>query len=159
LLPGRGESPWVLAFSPDGRRLVTGGIHGQVGVWDTAAKRCVATLTATGQIMSIACSPDGRMVAAGSIGDTEHLWELTTHKVLYTFDKRPPTPTNHPVAFSPDSRTLALSGEKDDRALVLWDVATRREMARLMGHTDDISDIVYFRDGRQVVTGCTDGTA
>lgn len=60
------------------------------------------------------------------------------------------------LAFSPDGRLLATA---QPRALVLWDVATRREIRRLVGHTDLVNDLVFSSDGRFLATASDDATA
>jgi WD40 repeat protein len=51
--------------------------------------------------------------------------------------------------FSPDGRLLAFGGE--NRAVHLWDVVNRRQLAVLWGHTGDITSVAFSADGRRVV--------
>ena len=60
------------------------------------------------------------------------------------------------VAFSPDGRTLASSG--NDRTVRLWDVAGRRPWATLTGHTNAVWGVDFAPDGRTVASSSTDGT-
>jgi WD40 repeat protein len=58
--------PASLAFSPDGKRLVTGGMDRAVWVWDVASGRLVRALSA-GKAhwpTSVAFTPDGARVTA-----------------------------------------------------------------------------------------------
>ena len=59
----------------------------------------------------------------------------------------------HALAFSPDGSTLA--GE-DDRAVAIWDLASRRELLRLSGHKEIITSIAFSPDGALVATTCDD---
>jgi WD40 repeat protein len=58
------------------------------------------------------------------------------------------------VAFSPDGRLLATAGE--DHMVRLWDVATKRRVASLAGHTDIVRQVAFSRDGRLLVSGSWD---
>jgi WD40 repeat protein len=59
-----------VAFSVDGRYLVSGSDRGTIRLWDGATFAPVATLRGdTTQIRSICFSRDGRFLAGGAYGD------------------------------------------------------------------------------------------
>ena len=53
----------ALAFSPDGRLLVSGGTDRQIRLWDLASRQPVAAFQYADYIMAVAFSPDGRLIA------------------------------------------------------------------------------------------------
>ncbi len=59
---------WVysVAFSPDGRWVVSGRADGTARVWEAATGREVSRMTHEDEVWSVAFSPDGRYVASGS---------------------------------------------------------------------------------------------
>jgi hypothetical protein len=115
--PGR---VFALAFTPDGRRLVSSEFARPIRVWEVATSTEIERLAGhDGATLALAVSPDGRAVASGGSDGTVRLWELETGKELRRF-------TGHQgpvlaVAFSPDGRRL-LSGSRDTTGLI-WDVA------------------------------------
>jgi WD40 repeat protein len=59
------------------------------------------------------------------------------------------------LAFSPDGKTLALGGDLKVR---LWDVASRKEVARLEGHTGRVFCVAFRPDGKLLASGSDDHT-
>jgi len=61
----------------------------------------------------------------------------------------------HCAAFSPDVKTLATNREK---SVVLWDVATTKERARLDGHAAAVRALAFSPDGKLLAAASEDGT-
>jgi len=59
------------------------------------------------------------------------------------------------VALDPAGRRLAIAG--DDHAIRVWDVAERRVIQRLVGHTDWVRSLAYSSDGGQLASTGNDG--
>jgi FOG: WD40 repeat len=67
---------WVfdVAFSPDGRYVVSGSEDNTARVWEAASGREVARLTHDDWVFDVAFSPDGRYVVSGSWDGTARVW-------------------------------------------------------------------------------------
>jgi len=99
-LPGHLGGSWGVAFSPDGRRLATGGgdtVGGRsrdaVKLWDLATHRELLTLAGAGQLFTdLTFSPDGSTLVATCLSGTAHFWRAPTWEEIEAAEKKPPTP-------------------------------------------------------------------
>lgn len=129
---GRDSGVECLAFSPDGRQLALfANLDNAVWLLDLAAWRWSAKLDmGLGRCAGLAFAPDGRSLAA--VRDSEVLvFDLASGKsTRLAWHTRP----LKGVAYSPDGRRLASWGE--DGSVRLWDPATGRRLAALVGLDD-----------------------
>jgi WD40 repeat protein len=103
----------------------------------------------TDYVLRIAFSPDGKSLATGQSNRTVRLWNVKAAKELRHFEGGSNSNT---VAFSPDGSVLAVGGINDP-AVWLWDVATGREIRRLMPEEFDLhenknSSVTFAPDGK-----------
>ena len=156
-----------LAFSPDGRWLVSGTTEGEIRMWDVATGEALVVFAEPteqgnlGRISAVAFSPDRALLAAGTHGYI-HLWDVHTgHKrsSIHTVHKRGRT-TFHDspksLVFSPDAAIL-VSGHTNG-TIQLWDVKTGDRIAALDGHTQQIETLKFSPDGEMLVSTAQDGT-
>jgi WD40 repeat protein/serine/threonine protein kinase len=66
-----------LSFSPDGKRVATGGQAGTVKIWDVATGQETLTLKGIGVVTGLAFSPDGRRLISAHMGGTVRIWDAT----------------------------------------------------------------------------------
>ena len=155
-LDHEGAGVKAYAFSPDGRRVLTGAVDDTLRLWEIETGRCVRTLRGhTSEVWSLAWSVDQRRALSGSDDHTLRLWDVETGSCLRVLEghKRD---VRGPVAWSSDQRR-ALSGSFDD-TIRLWDVETGSCLRVLEGHTGNVWPVVWSPDQRRALSGSYDKT-
>jgi WD40 repeat protein len=108
-----------VAFSPDGRRIVSSSNDTTLRLWDAdTGKPIGAPLTGhTDKIFGVAFSPDGHRLVSGSVDGSLRLWDADTGQTLGA-PIRADSKIVFAVAFSPDGRQVLSGGA--DGTLRLW---------------------------------------
>jgi WD40 repeat protein/uncharacterized caspase-like protein len=152
---GHTKFPLSVAYSPDGRWLVSGGGDGTAILWNVKPKgsKQVIKTEPDNVALAIAFAPNSKLLALGAnekvmIWDVEHgsqLFRLEGHSAWVSA-----------LAFSPDGKELA-SGSWD-HTIKIWDAQTGKLLHTLTGHTDTIRGL-SFLSGGMLLSSSYDGTS
>lgn len=164
---GHTDAVTSVAFSRDGKYILTGSLDKTAKLWDAVTGAEVRTFSGhTGSVESVAFSPDGKYVLTGSSDKTAKLWDAATGAEVRTFSDPPSTivrtsvemkRSNHSVAFAPDGKYV-LTGS-DDGTARLWDATTGALVRTFSGHTSIVRSVAFSPDGKYVLTGALDDMA
>ncbi len=119
-----------LAFSPDGRFLVSGCWLQNVQLWDVATGKEIRCLAENVTARCVGFSPDGQTVAVSTgINLTVHFFETATGKEIRQVSWNEGgdfSTSHHPFRFSPDGKHFAsLARKNGDVVLALWDMSQK----------------------------------
>ncbi len=160
ILTGHDQIPVTgVAFSPDGRRLLSGGADGCARLWDAKTHKEVRHFTGSpdeelsGHAVGLAFSPDGKR-ALFAVRDTLRLWEVDTGRELRRFQAVRHYGCCKP-AFSPDGRRALTCSSNGD--VQYWDLEGGKELRRFRAHANRTADVAFLPDGRRALTCGWDG--
>ena len=77
ILIGHTSTVNSIAYSPDGRHIVSGSYDATIRIWDVLTQRQIGNpLTGhTNYVSSVVYSPDGRHIVSGSSDNTIRIWD------------------------------------------------------------------------------------
>jgi len=153
---GGGSTITSVAFSGNGKLLVTGGTETSSNFDQAAMMRVMQSATSDPkkrrdpEALMKEINKDLKMTTSGPV----KIWDLAAGRELRTL-------TGHKsavkaVAFSADGRTVAAAAA--DNTIKLWEAATGRELLTLRGHSASINSIAFNPDARLLASSSDDGS-
>lgn len=153
-LKGHTAQVLAVAFSPDGKRLASGGRDRTIVVWDVAGGARLATLSAhTDTVHSVRFSPDGSTLASGGYDRRALLWDVASGAVRRTLEGHRDWVIR--VGFSPDGATLVTASQ--DRKVRLFDARDGKPTGTVLEHPEGVMAAAFAPSGSLLATGCNDG--
>ncbi|KAG9397597.1 Serine/threonine-protein kinase [Carpediemonas membranifera] len=146
-LSGHTDTVRCLAFSSDGRTLVSGSEDSTAKVWDVETEQCRQTLTGHSKaVYGVAISIDGSTIHTGSQDRKAKQWSSATGECIRTMDHGSGVIT---IAVSPDDAILVSGGR--DSSIKFWDSETGQLTRTLNGHI--VCSLAFSPDGRTLLSG------
>jgi WD40 repeat protein/serine/threonine protein kinase len=159
-LRGHRDAVLSVAFSPDGKRIVSGsdGWSDNLKVWAAMSGEEVNSLKrlkdGLNPTTSVAYSPDGTRIVSGDRFGVMTIWDAVSGQDILTLSGHSGPIMS--VAFSPDGMRI-VSGSMD-KTLKVWDATTGQNLHTLTGHNESVTSVAFSPDGRQILSASANGT-
>ena len=164
-----------LAFAPDGKRFVSGGMDKSLRLWEVAKPKEIRRFDGhEGMVQSVAFSDDGKRLLSGAGDKTLRTWNADNGAELAKMDE--PVGSVNAVAFLLGGR-FAVSGGGGEfeanakgigvelkmnlgkaQAVRLWDVDAGKQLHLFDGPAFAVTRVAVSADGRRVFAGSANGT-
>jgi WD40 repeat protein len=147
-----GHTDWVksVACSPDGNRLISGGLDQTVQMWDVMSGEEMGSIQAhSGGVLAVCFSPDGRTVLSAGADHLLRLWETRTTPTRSVSEG---TPREVPSQHKPQApaRGHPHSG---------WACEGAPNCVRsFAGHGDNVNAATFTPTGEHILSASHDGT-
>jgi WD40 repeat protein len=156
-LPHNNDGAVALAFSPDGKILLTGSSDTIWRLWDTSTGAVLRVGYGHASLIEgVAFDPSGTRFATASEDGLAKVWDTATGRELVTLAGHASGLIG--VAFSADGNRLFTVSRAYD--VKVWDVSPTAggEWLVLAGHTDRVMKSIYSPDGTLIATASVDNT-
>jgi WD40 repeat protein len=145
-----------IAFSPDGKFVVTASSDATARIWNAANGESIGELSGHRKSVNTAMfSPDGKFIVTASDDGTVRKWDagsLRVVKLIGTVQVKPV----YSAEYSPDGKLLVMAGAE---AAWVCDAMTGEVSKTLQGHTSQVNSASFSPDSKLVVTSSSDNTA
>jgi WD40 repeat protein len=156
-LKGHTEVVYAIAFSPDGKSVLTGSFDKTLKLWDSTTGKEVKTFGGpTGHqnlVLAVAFSPDGRILASGASDNTAKLWDSPVSLPVREFVHAEAV---NGLALSADGTKLAGAGK--DGSVKLWNPTDGKLLFNLTGHTGPVTSVSFSANGQMIASSGSDKT-
>ena len=153
VLEGHSHIIRTIAFSPDGRQLVSGDETEKIVAWNVKSGTTEWQLDRA-HVMDIDYDPKGEQIAVGCGFGGLLIVSATDGQIKQQIDAH--TRWLSGVAFSPDGQQVATSSE--DHSTKIWTLSNPQDPIELRS-TDVLTSVAFSADGQTIGTSSHDGTA
>ena len=149
---------WSVAYSPDGKYVLSGGGIGEMTLWNASLGKRIRTVVGSEgfiqnntAVNAVAFSSDGEYVLSGGSDNSIRLWNAKSLTQIKKFVGHTGMGGIQSVAFSPDGK-YALSAGNDSK-IIIWELTSGTEWKVLAGHSGMYGAAAkYFPNGKYVIS-------
>jgi WD40 repeat protein len=147
----------AVAFSPDGKTLVSGSWDHVVRLWDVETRKEKFTYQGKSKVMHLSYSPDGKTLAAAYFDDLVVLLDPATGKEQRTIRVNTNSKLNVAV-FTPDGKYIVTGSWRHEDNVQVWDPATGKLVAKMNdGRVNKVWSLCFSPDGKTLVSTDANG--
>jgi Planctomycete cytochrome C/WD domain, G-beta repeat len=151
------HADWVfaVAFTPDGKHLLTGSRDKTAKVWDLVAKESVVTFPEhQNTVYSVASKADGTTALSAGEDNQVRFWKATGDGKQARASAGH-TARIHRLIMHPTKPLFATCSA--DQTLRIWNADNGKPVRTLSGHTDWIYALAFSPDGERLASGAYNG--
>jgi WD40 repeat protein len=152
-LSGHTDRIRSLAFSPDGKWLVSGSSDYTIRMWNLETREVRVLCGHEGWVNSVAFDPMGRYVLSASNDGRVIAWDARTFEQIKTIDRHASWALS--VDFSPDGTLAASSG--NDGTLLIRKTSDWSPLPPISTGRTDLLGISFSADGKRIATASIQG--
>jgi hypothetical protein len=143
-----------VAFSPDGRYLLSSSYVYGLLLWSVAEGKVVKKFSGQKEVHTLAFSPDGAyLLAAGTNDKQAWLWEVESGKKVATFGGFPTSSLG--MHFSPDGKQLAIGSTGK---WGVWEVESQNQLFSLKRKSPFLRKLLFVPGQAYLLSLYSDGT-
>jgi WD40 repeat protein len=155
-LRGHDDVVFSIAFSPDGKRLVSASFDHTLRLWDVEKQASICSYAHHSDfVYAVAFTSSGTQIVSASKDRTVQLIDADTGKSIFTFSGMEQDVMA--VAVSPDGKRLVSSGFEP--AVWWWNPQTGEKVKTQAGHGIAVHELCFSKDGKRLVSAGADRTA
>lgn len=149
---GHTSSVEAIAISPDGRYIASGARDRVINLWETETGQLLHRFEGhKGIVYTLHFTKSGYLLISG--GDkTLRMWDTRNGQEVCRIET---TGYIHHIALAPDDLYVLVN---DGPAIQVWEMESKRNVRRFVGHTDTVRSFTFSPDGRYILSGSWDKT-
>ena len=152
---GHSSRVTAAAFSPDGKRIISGSYDNTLKLWDVDSGNCLMTLSGHRlQVTAASFSPDGKRIISASFDKTIKIWDVDSGNCIKTLSGH--TRSVRAASFRPDGKRIISASS--DKTLKLWDADSGNCLKTLSGHFAKVFSASFSFDGQRIISASFDKT-
>lgn len=152
---GHPQQVMAVAFTPDGRRLVT--VAGTIRTWDAETGRLIHNFEESFRASAVlAVSHDGLRVVAGSDDAIIREWDIASGRKVRDYVNNLGGAPITAATFSRDRRLIA--GAHDDGIVRVWNTESGELVRTVKGDEQPVGAVAFAPDGARLLSYTTAGT-
>ena len=148
---GHSDRITTLAWSPDGKRIVSGGSDKLVQIWRATDGELITTYRGHSgfSVNTVKWSPDGERIASGDSDRTVQVWDVATLSKFTTY--RGHTNIVNAIVWQPDGQHIVSAS--DDMTVQVWSISQEIHRIIYRGHPSPVRALALSPDGQLVASG------